>query len=65
MAVKKKEKREIKGYKVPEKIYRRAMNRAKKDKLPLARQIETWVHWYSLGMQITGNQNDFIEVDNK
>lgn len=47
MAVKKIEKRIIKGYKIRESSYKKAMKRASKSKLSLATLIEVWVLAYA------------------
>lgn len=45
--MKEKEKRIVKGYKITQTSYNRAMKRAKKDKVALATLIEIWVAYYS------------------
>lgn len=52
MAVKKKEKRKVKGYKISDKVYRKAMRRATKGKFALASLIETWVSVYAEGGRV-------------
>ena len=49
---KKNEKREIKGYKIKDYIYRKALRRARKEKVPLATRIEEWVCAYAEGLPV-------------
>ena len=49
---KKTEKREIKGYKMADSKYRKAMKRAKKEKTALATKIEEWVELYADGHDV-------------
>ncbi len=48
----KKENRVIKGYKIKDSVYKKAIKRADKEKYPLATQIEDWVTTYSKGLNI-------------
>ncbi len=51
--MKAKEQRKVKGYKIAESQYKKAMRRAKKEKLNLATLIEVWVLSY-------GNKVDYL-----
>lgn len=51
--MKAKEQRKVKGYKITESQYKKAMRRAKKEKLNLATLIEVWVLSY-------GNKVDYL-----
>ena len=41
------EKRNVRGYKVKDSVYKKAVKQAGKDKKPLATQIEEWVTAYA------------------
>ncbi len=49
---KQKEKRALKGYKIKDSVYRKAMRRAKKNKTNLASKIELWVALYADGCDL-------------
>ena len=51
-AIKKKEKRILKGYKIKDSVYQKAKKRASKNKVPLATTIENWVTLYSEGHSV-------------
>jgi hypothetical protein len=53
------EKRAIKGYKIKDSVYRKAMRRAKKDKTNLANKIELWVALYADGCDMIARPADF------
>jgi hypothetical protein len=61
------EKRKLKGYKIRESIYKKAMRRANKEKTSLAPKIEKWVSAYASGEQVVvlAETVDSITVINK
>lgn len=52
--------RKIRGYKIPDRDYNRAIKRAKKDKVPLATQIEKWVTKYGKDGKPLDDMQTFI-----
>ena len=63
-AIKKKEKRELKGYKIKDSIYQKAKRRAKKDKNALSTLVETWVTSYSAGYNIVSEVPEEVKTNN-
>lgn len=51
--MKAKEKRNNHSYKASDKIYQKAMRRAKKEKKSLSTQIEEWIKYYADGWNIS------------